>query len=106
MLTAFLGRLAEPWAVQAVEEETRSAVVEPDTDCGSGDGAAAAALGCSAETAFWLSPPPALHLQHVPLPGPRTHSVTGTSVVGLVVGAVPRGWRGRVGWDGRLWLGR
>lgn len=89
MLTAFLGRLAKPWAVQAVWEETCGAVLETDTGCGSGDGAAAATLGCGVEPAFWhwsskldggrLSPPPALHLQHVPLSSPRTHSVTGTS---------------------------
>ena len=89
MLTAFLGRLAEPWAVQAVREETHGAVLEPDTGCGSRDGAAAAVLGCSVEPAFWqwssklhggrLSSLPALHLQHVPLPSPRTHCFTGTS---------------------------
>lgn len=89
MLTAFLGRLAEPWAVQAVREETHGAVLEPDTGCGSGDGAAGAELGCGVEPAFWywsskldegqLSSPPALHLQHVPLTRPWTHSVTGIS---------------------------
>lgn len=89
MLTAFLGRLAEPLAVQAVWEETCGPVQEPDTGCGLGDGAAAAALGCSAEPAFWhwsseldggrLSPLSALHLQHVPRPGLRAHSITGTS---------------------------
>lgn len=52
-LTKFLRSLAEPWAVQAVREETHGAVVEPDTGCSSGHRAAATALGCSAETALW-----------------------------------------------------
>lgn len=118
MLTAFFRRLAELWAVQAVQEETDSAVLEMHIGCGSGDGAAAAMLGYGAEPAFWhwssqrdggrMSPPPAPHLHDLPL-----HRHQQGNVVGLVVAAVPRqgpaapwGHQVRVGWDGRLWLGR